>query len=497
MSEWVEALKTQLRASEVSPAVSGGLPEGFDILERRRFLWRTLDAHVESEEDSRADRWAEPAALVKFLDGVIGRLRGGMVADADVATLEELADQAILFVVEPTAIDGGLRPILRRELARAVAGTLRELDSGGNLHRRYAEETGLLDAASKRTPLGDVALMLGGRDLLVLLLENECVQSTGFSDIWRVSRGVLVGLREENAEFGPYHENPFAYESGRRLADMGVCDLSSDEMTYEVFSMSPGGLELVDQVLSDSPNAMRTLVHSLHAERAGRLVQRFIPSAPAASPGVDYGRMVAHEIKNAVVPAMLAVERLFEDLSRPGIVDPGTLIEHRDRITGRLQRVMQFAVETEQLSAAGSPGEVSLHLVIRDAFEATEGERNGRIELNNTAPDVRIRGARFRWTRAFTNLIRNAAQAIVGPGVIRISGAVAMDRVHVFIDDSGPGVPEADRARIFRPGVSLRGGSGLGLADVHETAGQAGGVITCEDGPMTGARFHLNLPAVG
>lgn len=70
----------------------------------------------------------------------------------------------------------------------------------------------------------------------------------------------------------------------------------------------------------------------------------------------------------------------------------------------------------------------------------------------------------------------------------------------VWVDDAGPGVPVAQRQRIFEPFYRLpgasehAGGVGLGLALVKTIAERHGGRISCEDRPGGGARFVLSLP---
>jgi signal transduction histidine kinase len=71
----------------------------------------------------------------------------------------------------------------------------------------------------------------------------------------------------------------------------------------------------------------------------------------------------------------------------------------------------------------------------------------------------------------------------------------------VHVDDDGPGVPEADRVRIFHRFVRLDparsrtdGGSGLGLAIVAEIVAAHGGTVEVTDGPLGGARFTITIP---
>jgi signal transduction histidine kinase len=75
--------------------------------------------------------------------------------------------------------------------------------------------------------------------------------------------------------------------------------------------------------------------------------------------------------------------------------------------------------------------------------------------------------------------------------------------VELVVDDDGPGVPVADRQRIFERFTRLeeartrdRGGAGLGLAVVAETVRSLGGTVAVGDSPHGGARFTVTLPGI-
>ncbi len=105
-------------------------------------------------------------------------------------------------------------------------------------------------------------------------------------------------------------------------------------------------------------------------------------------------------------------------------------------------------------------------------------------------------------SRAVSNLISNAVQHTSRGGVIEVSAIDRGQVVSITVDDDGPGVPLADRARIFdrfarldQARTSTAGGSGLGLAIVKAIAEAHGGGVRCVDSPLGGARFVIDLPA--
>lgn len=104
--------------------------------------------------------------------------------------------------------------------------------------------------------------------------------------------------------------------------------------------------------------------------------------------------------------------------------------------------------------------------------------------------------------RALENLVQNAMRHAAHRVVLRAERAA--DRVRIDVEDDGPGVPEAERERIFVPFRRLpnspenaRQGHGLGLAIVQRIADSHDGHVEVSTSPLGGARFQLWLPAAG
>ncbi len=102
------------------------------------------------------------------------------------------------------------------------------------------------------------------------------------------------------------------------------------------------------------------------------------------------------------------------------------------------------------------------------------------------------------------NIVQNAIEAMPEGGRLEITSELAGDTVVVAINDTGAGIEEAVRARIFEPfwttkGVLAsgggRGGVGLGLAIAHGLAQMVGATIAVESAPDCGSRFTLRIPA--
>jgi len=122
----------------------------------------------------------------------------------------------------------------------------------------------------------------------------------------------------------------------------------------------------------------------------------------------------------------------------------------------------------------------------------------GRLTVTVAAPPARVQGDPVQLARALRNLVDNAARHAEGRVDLRLQ-AVG-ENVAVEVEDDGPGIPEADRERVFERFVRLdesrtraSGGTGLGLAIAREISTAHGGSVSVEAGAR-GARFVLVLP---
>lgn len=102
--------------------------------------------------------------------------------------------------------------------------------------------------------------------------------------------------------------------------------------------------------------------------------------------------------------------------------------------------------------------------------------------------------------RALGNVLQNAQRYATRR--VEVDAGINADTCRIIIDDDGPGIPEADRTRIFEPFTRLdtsrnrdSGGYGLGLAIAQRIAAWHSGNISVEDSPLGGARFVISWPA--
>ncbi|MBA3258885.1 MAG: PAS domain-containing protein [Gemmatimonadales bacterium] len=215
---------------------------------------------------------------------------------------------------------------------------------------------------------------------------------------------------------------------------------------------------------------------------------------------------LAHEIRNPLASIRSSVEQLAR--SRYASEDErflaGLIVRESDRLSRLLSEFLDFArVRAAQLVP------LDLHAVITAVVRLIRAHPDCRADA-----DLIIEGGRTTLDgdedllhRVVANLVLNAVQAAGGP--VRVTVSVAnvqageiphgtnLDHaVRLQVRDTGPGIPEEIRERLFDPFVSARpGGSGLGLAIVQRAVEAHRGLVLVDSAPGTGTTFTIFLPA--
>jgi signal transduction histidine kinase len=97
-------------------------------------------------------------------------------------------------------------------------------------------------------------------------------------------------------------------------------------------------------------------------------------------------------------------------------------------------------------------------------------------------------------SRALSNLVANALQHIPPDGWVKVTAGIENSRLEIAVEDSGPGVPDELKEKIYEPFASYRSdGTGLGLAIARQIVEAHGGTLRCTTG-RGGARFEIQLP---
>ncbi len=211
-------------------------------------------------------------------------------------------------------------------------------------------------------------------------------------------------------------------------------------------------------------------------------------------------RNLAHEIKNPLGGIRGAAQLLDHELERPGLHEYTQVIMKE---ADRLQSLMDRLLTPHRLP---QPAPLNMHEVLERVRSLILAEYPQGIAIRrdyDTSVPL-LKGDKEQMIQIVLNIARNAAQAMRGSGQLtfrtRIARQVTLARkrykhaLEVRINDTGPGIAEDMRERVFYPLVSGReGGSGLGLTLAQTFVTQHGGTITFDSQPGD-TTFTLLLP---
>jgi two-component system sensor histidine kinase HydH len=206
----------------------------------------------------------------------------------------------------------------------------------------------------------------------------------------------------------------------------------------------------------------------------------------------DTARRVAHEMRGPINAAQLALRRL-DSVGNDARHSTALAVmrEETDRLRRLADEFALFGRLPEGPESAIQVGEL-VESVLESAVPA---EVRVRRDLQ---PDLQVVGRYEVLRRAVENVVRNAVEATDERGIAVSAARAANGCVRVAIADHGPGVPAADRERIFQPYMTTKSkGTGLGLTMARQAALAHGGTLSVEDGNPSGggAVFAFILPS--
>lgn len=275
-------------------------------------------------------------------------------------------------------------------------------------------------------------------------------------------------------------------------------------LVWLYLALSLGALGYVIGWLVESRRAERAHAAAL-ADTQGRLARLTTLAALGQLAGT-----VAHEVRNPLAVIRSTVQTAREDLedairdgtdgthatpATPTIEGTLTTLDFTLAEIDRLDRVIDGV-----LGLARPPGPARAPLPVAALFDraAALARRllaDRALTLTAHPIDATLDADPDLACQALLDLVANAADATPPGGAIKLTAADTPAGIALSVADTGPGVPAADRARVFEPFYTTRPhGTGLGLAVVHHIARAHGGHVTLGDNPGGGARFTLHLP---
>jgi hypothetical protein len=219
----------------------------------------------------------------------------------------------------------------------------------------------------------------------------------------------------------------------------------------------------------------------------------------------EVARRVAHEIKNPLTPIALSADRILRHLDRSTAPDAASVEIVRscaEAICSSVETVRTLVNEFATLARfpSSQPQPANINGIVESALSMFNGrvdEIHMRRSFSNDLPQVMADSDAMK--RAIANLVDNAAEAVQASAVkeIEISTSLVPDHglVEICVSDSGPGVTQDLKERLFLPYFSTKKrGTGLGLAIVSRIIEDHHGSIRVEENKPAGARFIIELP---
>jgi two-component system nitrogen regulation sensor histidine kinase NtrY len=226
----------------------------------------------------------------------------------------------------------------------------------------------------------------------------------------------------------------------------------------------------------------------------------------------DVARRIAHEIKNPLTPIQLSAERMKRKFA-PKLGDDGAELEqYSDVIIRQTNDLRRIVDEFSKFARMPEPERRSEDLakLIRDVVVLQkEALDPTQINLSLDLDEIQANIDATMFNQAFTNLIKNAGEAIEGMAEkpdsfapeIRVIVTSIEGSTIIEIQDNGMGLPAENRSRLFEPYVTHRdNGTGLGLPIVKKIIEEHGGTLELFDAPpfdetgRVGAMARIVLP---
>ncbi len=218
----------------------------------------------------------------------------------------------------------------------------------------------------------------------------------------------------------------------------------------------------------------------------------------------DFASSVTHELRTPLTQIRLAAETLLLGRTRDRESERRALTSIVDE-TGRLQQlidnVLHFSRAERRLTKV-----VTQRLELRPLVEGIGAAfapliADHRMTIRPTIPDgLFVEADPDLIRQILLNLLDNAARYGPDDQTIAISAEIVGPNIEITVDDEGPGIPPADRQRVWRPFVRLEQsggpvtGTGLGLAVARELVEAQGGRCRIEGRGGPGASVIVSLP---
>jgi len=209
----------------------------------------------------------------------------------------------------------------------------------------------------------------------------------------------------------------------------------------------------------------------------------------------EMARRVAHEIKNPLTPIKLSTERLIrkwkekdKDFNSVFERATNTIVKEVDGLKRLVDDFTRFGKLPEAIKRPTPIRKLieEVSALYKESYKDVEIEIRGEDIILDIDPE--------QFKRVFINLFDNSIEAMGGKGKISANIVLGQDMAVIEVSDSGPGIEESLRDRVFQPYFSTKkSGTGLGLAIADRIIVEHEGHIRVGDA-QKGALFIIEIP---
>lgn len=212
---------------------------------------------------------------------------------------------------------------------------------------------------------------------------------------------------------------------------------------------------------------------------------------------------VSHELKTPLAAITATITGLLEediDLTHDEVkTDLESVRMNLHRLLGSIESLLDLSrLEADAWQPKREWND--LREIVGTVLSKFPREQIGRFRLDFSEPMPFVFVDYQQWCRLMYHLVENALSYGPEGSEIAIGAAVSRSNLHIWVEDSGPGIQKDEEDRIFqkfyrgRASESVPGGTGLGLAVAQEIVNAHGGDISLERPESGGARFVIELP---
>ena len=260
------------------------------------------------------------------------------------------------------------------------------------------------------------------------------------------------------------------------------------------------GLQLVD--ISDFVAAQEAMANAVERERKVADELRALSQQKD-----DFVSAVSHELRTPITSIVGFAEELHETAADEQRQASEIILRNAARLTEMVEELLELGRMTAP-NPVRENDRIDLTAIVGDAVHdqaATARDQHVTVETALCAdPTVVVVGNANALGRIATNLLANAIKFTPAEGTVRVTTTCDRESVHLVIDDSGPGISDADHPRVFErffrsadPAKRETPGTGLGLSIVKSLVELLEGRIEIERSPLGGARMSVTLPRAG